>query len=41
VFAFRLEEQERARWRSEALRAEAAELDDLSLTRHRLAGVGR
>jgi flagellar export protein FliJ len=36
----RLEEQERARWRSEALRAEAAELDDLSLTRHRLVGVG-
>ena len=37
----RLTEQERARWRSEALRAEAAELDDLSLARHRLAGLGR
>jgi flagellar export protein FliJ len=37
----RLGEQERARWRTEALRAEAAELDDLSLARHRLAGVGR
>ncbi len=37
----RLGEQERARWRSEALRAEAAELDDLSLARHRLAGVGQ
>ena len=37
----RLGEQERARWRSEALRAEAAELDDLSLARHRLAGLGR
>ena len=37
----RLGEQELARWRNETLRAEAAELDDLSLARHRLAGAGR
>jgi flagellar export protein FliJ len=37
----RLGEQELARWRSETLREEAAELDDLSLSRHRLIGVGR
>ena len=37
----RLGEQELARWRHETLRAEAAELDDLSLARHRLTGVGR
>jgi flagellar export protein FliJ len=37
----RLGEQELARWRSEILREEAAELDDLSLSRHRLLGVGR
>jgi flagellar export protein FliJ len=37
----RLGEQEMARWRSEVLREEAAELDDLSLARHRLIGVGR
>jgi flagellar export protein FliJ len=37
----RLGEQELARWRSESLREEAAELDDLSLSRHRLTGVER
>jgi flagellar export protein FliJ len=37
----RLGEQELARWRSEALREEAAELDDLSLSRHRLIGARR
>ena len=37
----RLGEHELIRWRAETLRAEAAELDDLSLARHRLAGVGR
>jgi flagellar export protein FliJ len=37
----RLGEQELDRWRSEILREEAAELDDLSLSRHRLIGVGR
>ena len=36
----RLGEQELARWRSETLREEAAELDDLALSRHRLIGVG-
>ncbi len=37
----RLAEQERSRWRTEILRTEAAELDDLSQARHRLVGVGR
>jgi flagellar export protein FliJ len=37
----RLGEQELARWRSETLREEAAELDDLSLARHRLIGLAR
>ena len=37
----RLAEQGLARWRSEALREEAAELDDLSLVRHGRLGVGR
>jgi flagellar export protein FliJ len=37
----RLGEQGRARWRDETLREEAAELDDLTLARHRLSGVGR
>ena len=37
----RLGEQALARWRSETLREEAAELDDLSLSRHRLTGVRR
>jgi flagellar export protein FliJ len=35
----RLGEQELARWRSEILREEAAELDDLSRSRHRPVGV--
>ncbi len=37
----RLGEQGLARWRGEAQRAEAAELDDLSLVRHGRLGVGR
>jgi flagellar export protein FliJ len=37
----RLGKQGLARWRDETLREEAAELDDLTLARHRLAGVGR
>ena len=37
----RLGEQGLARWRSETLREEAAELDDLSLVRHGRLGVGR
>jgi flagellar export protein FliJ len=37
----RLAEQERSRWRTETLRTEAAELDDLSQARHRPVGVGR
>jgi flagellar export protein FliJ len=37
----RLGEQGLARWRDETMRAEAAELDDLTLARHRLSGVGR
>ena len=37
----RLGEQGLAPWRDETLREEAAELDDLTLARHRLAGVGR
>jgi flagellar export protein FliJ len=37
----RLGEQGRARWRDETMREEAAELDDLTLARHRLSGVGR
>jgi flagellar export protein FliJ len=37
----RLGEQGLARWRAETLREEAAELDDLTLARHGLAGVGR
>ena len=36
----RLDEQGRPGGASEALRDEAAELDDLSLARHRLSGVG-
>jgi flagellar export protein FliJ len=36
----RLDEQGRARWRADALRHEAAELDDLSNARHRLVGAG-
>jgi flagellar export protein FliJ len=37
----RLGEQGLTRWRDEAMREEAAELDDLTLARHRLSGVGR
>jgi flagellar export protein FliJ len=37
----RLGEQGRARWRDETMREEAAELDDLTLARHRVSGVGR
>jgi flagellar export protein FliJ len=37
----RLGEQGLARWREDTLREEAAELDDLTLARHRLSGVGR
>jgi flagellar export protein FliJ len=36
----RLHEQGMARWRAESLRHEAAELDDLSNSRHRLLGAG-
>jgi flagellar export protein FliJ len=36
----RLDEQGRVRWRADALRHEAAELDDLSNARHRLVGAG-
>ena len=37
----RLGEQGLTRWCDEAMREEAAELDDLTLARHRLSGVGR
>jgi hypothetical protein len=37
----RLDEQARARWRDEVMRAESAELDDLANGRHGLAGAGR
>jgi flagellar export protein FliJ len=36
----RLDAQGVARWRAETLRQEAAELDDLSNSRHRLLGAG-
>jgi flagellar biosynthesis chaperone FliJ len=36
----RLDEQGRVRWRADALRHEAGELDDLSNARHRLVGAG-
>jgi flagellar export protein FliJ len=37
----RLGEHGLARWRDDTMREEAAELDDLTLARHRLSGVGR